>query len=169
MQFFFDSCVAAGPERCAFYSPDPATVAENLAALYDSVRAQPVPVRNGSSYGLVDYPRLRQAVFQALYKPWAKFHPLAQALSDLAKGDGDALFSLADQDPFECSCNSDTSNAYTYFHPEAQAAILCNDAAFNPRSVEDVLESIHKMANYTSWYDVWGRIRAGCSFVSFCV
>ncbi|KAJ7038693.1 TAP-like protein-domain-containing protein [Mycena alexandri] len=44
LQTFFDSCVAAGPDLCAFYESTASAIADRLTALTNSIRKQPVPV-----------------------------------------------------------------------------------------------------------------------------
>lgn len=100
MQPFFDGCGAAGPYDCPFYAPTPEDISRNLTALYNAIRNKPVPVRTKESYGLVDYSRLRLAVFGSLYSPFATFPVLARALADLAAGDGRLLFEQTETLPF---------------------------------------------------------------------
>ncbi|KAJ6604116.1 Alpha/Beta hydrolase protein [Mycena vulgaris] len=58
LQTFFDSCVAAGPDGCAFYSTTADQIAANVAALTESIRAQPFPVRTCKLRGSVDQSNL---------------------------------------------------------------------------------------------------------------
>ncbi|CAK5277023.1 unnamed protein product [Mycena citricolor] len=66
LQFFFTSCVSAGPEVCAFYKSTPETISARLEKLTNAVRAKPVPAVT----------RL------ALYTPYASFPVLAQGLAN---------------------------------------------------------------------------------------
>lgn len=104
LQTFFDQCVAVGPARCPFYAPTADNIARNLTALYDEVRIRPVPVRTPTSYGLINYSRLKFTIFVALYNPFATFLWLASGLADLAARDGPRLFQLLKTPPFQCSC-----------------------------------------------------------------
>ncbi|KAK0479822.1 TAP-like protein-domain-containing protein [Armillaria luteobubalina] len=94
MQSFFDGCVAAGPDRCAFFSPTATEVSNSLDHLYDSIIAQPVPFVTPSSYGIVDYTVLRAAVRNAMCSPYNYFSELAEGLALLAAGDGSRIYAL---------------------------------------------------------------------------
>ncbi|KAK0491713.1 TAP-like protein-domain-containing protein [Armillaria luteobubalina] len=94
MQSFFDGCVAAGPDRCAFFSPTATEISNGLDHLYDSILAQPVPFVTPSSYGIVDYTVLRAAVRNAMYSPYNYFSDLAEGLALLAAGDGSRIYAL---------------------------------------------------------------------------
>ncbi|CAK5277029.1 unnamed protein product [Mycena citricolor] len=96
LQFFFTSCVSAGPEVCAFYKSTPETISARLEKLTNAVRAKPVPAVTPAGYGLVDYSLLRSVVFQALYTPYASFPVLAQGLANLEHGDASIIFGLSD-------------------------------------------------------------------------
>ncbi|KAJ6569153.1 alpha/beta-hydrolase [Mycena capillaripes] len=138
LQSFFDGCAAAGPDLCAFYEPTAAAIADRLAALTESVRAQPVPVITPTAYGIVDYSLLHSVLFTSFYVPYMLFGPVAQGLAALESGDGSILFSIAQQTPpFQCDCSNDTAP----FHlngGEAVFAIQCGDAV----EVTDTLEEL---------------------------
>jgi hypothetical protein len=159
LQTFFDQCAAAGPARCPFYAPTAEDIARNLTALYDAVRARPVPVRTPTSYGLIDYNRLRLTIFSALYKPFAIFLPLASGLADLAAGDGTRLFQLLETLPFQCSCgDSQPSDAQR----DALTAIACNDGDLVPPSLEEFQKYFDENIQASSWSEIWAGIRASC-------
>ncbi|KAJ7116269.1 TAP-like protein-domain-containing protein [Mycena crocata] len=128
LQTFFDGCVAAGPTQCAFYESTATEVADRLAALTASIRAQPVPVVTPTSYGIVDYSLLRVTIFNALYTPYSSFGPLAAALATLEAGNGTAFYSLLQQPPFECECNTTDALPFHLNSAEAGVAIQCGDA-----------------------------------------
>jgi hypothetical protein len=161
MQTFFDQCAAVGPARCPFYAPTAEDIARNLTALYDAVRVRPVPVRTPTSYGLVDYARLRHTIFSSLYKPFATFLPLASGLADLAAGDGTRLFQLLETPPFECSCENSPSST-TNMVKDAQIAIACNDGDSVPPSLEEFQKYFDENLQTSGWSEIWALIRAGC-------
>ncbi|KAJ6569156.1 TAP-like protein-domain-containing protein [Mycena capillaripes] len=139
LQTFFDGCAAAGPDLCAFYKPTAAEIADRLSALTDSVRAQPVPVIAPTGYGLVDYSRLRETIFNSLSDPYVAFPTLAQGLAALENGDGSTLFSMLETPPFQCDCSNSTTSPPA---DDSTFAIECGDAA-------EVTDSI---AQFTEFY-----------------
>ncbi|KAJ7165569.1 TAP-like protein-domain-containing protein [Mycena crocata] len=157
---FFDGCVAAGPEGCAFYASTSAQISEKVDALYASLRARPIPVRTNVSFGLVDYSRLRRTIFKALYSPYKKFPALAQALADLSAGNATALYKMTEASPFQCAC--DPSEYRFQSVGDAGSAVLCNDGKRIPSAYEDVLEHYQTMRKTSEWADVWEPIRMSC-------
>lgn len=82
----FDGCVEAGADRCPFYAPEPDDIRRNLnSKVYDK---EPIPVHTGQAYGVVECKVLRLTIFSSLYSPYTQSLPLAQALKQLALGDG---------------------------------------------------------------------------------
>ncbi|KAG6809677.1 hypothetical protein H0H92_015191 [Tricholoma furcatifolium] len=167
MDTFYTSCHLAGPSRCAFYAPTPDLIAANLTKLYDSLRSRPVPVHlNSTSYGIVDYNRLRTTVFAALYTPWASYPVLAEALAALARGDGKPLFLMSEPTtrvscPAKCDCGSDTSEQTdpdTYRGRDAATTILCNDGDAVSGEFEDLEEFYESVMQTSEWYDLWAAV-----------
>lgn len=161
LEFFFASCSAAGPSGCAFWAPAPANIRANLTALYDTVRALPIPALSPSEsetfYGLFDYPRLRNTVFQALYAPMASFAPLAHGLAALAAGDAGALFALHAQAPYAC----DAAPAARRL-ADASTAIFCNDASRVPGGLRWTEEYFAMMARASEFGDIWAGSLIEC-------
>lgn len=161
MQSFYDTCFEAGPERCAFYADSPNAIAKNLTTIYDSLRARPVPVRSETSYGLLDYSTLRIIIFSSLYSPYKRFPILAQGLADLSAGNGLRLWNLTGATPFEFSCSPEEDERL-FDIPDPQSAILCNDGAKIPNTLEDTLDYLDGLKKVSEWWDVWGP-RTSCS------
>ncbi|KAF8075851.1 hypothetical protein FPV67DRAFT_1469501 [Lyophyllum atratum] len=160
MDAFFTYCHSAGPSGCPFYAPSPDLIAANLTALYNSVSARPIPVRTANSYGIVDYSRLRTSVFVSLYSPWASWPPLAQALADLANGDGATLFSLLEKPPFECECGKRQGELPVV--RDAETAIVCNDGDVVPEAFEELEKYFKDTTSKSQWAEIWGAIRTAC-------
>ncbi|TDL30126.1 alpha/beta-hydrolase [Rickenella mellea] len=160
MNAFFDGCAAAGPEACAFYAPNATAISQKLDDLYDTVRAVPVPVRTASSYGLVDYSKLRRAVFTALYSPYERFASLAKALSDLSSGDGTALIDILGAPNFECGDDSEPSSPDIY---ESGTTLHCVDGEEVHDSPEELQAFYEKMAQLSTLAELWAVIRIRCS------
>ncbi|KAG6861429.1 hypothetical protein C0995_000269 [Termitomyces sp. Mi166 len=161
MNYFFTSCHAAGPEICPFYAPTPDLIAANLTKLYESVKARPMPVRTPTSYGLVDYTRLRTSIFSSLYKPWAAYPTLANALAALARGDGAPLFSMYDLPKFQCDCGPDSEDSR--LGKDASTTILCNDGDPISSKFEDLEEYFEDVMKNSEWFEIWANIRTSCT------
>lgn len=161
MDYFFTSCHAAGPDICHFYASTPDLIAANLTRLYETVKARPLPVRTATSYGLVDYTRLRTTIFSSLYKPWAAYPTLATALAALAQGDGAPLFSMYDLPKFQCDCSADGENSR--FGKDAQTTIMCNDGDPISSKFEDLEEYFQDVMKKSEWFELWADIRTRCT------
>ncbi|KAG5634521.1 hypothetical protein H0H81_001674 [Sphagnurus paluster] len=159
MNAFYTHCHAAGPADCAFYAPTPELIAANLTALYASVSARPLPVRTATSYGLVDYNRLRMSVFTSLYQPWKQWPVLANALADLARGDGAALYAMLETPLFECECGGGEDLSAVR---DAGTAIACNDGDVVPDSFEELEKYFKDTTCKSEWAELWGGIRTSC-------
>ena len=155
-----DGCVAAGPERCAFFAPTAAEISQNVDELYASLRARPIPVQTNSSFGIVDFSMLRGVIFRSLYSPYAKFPVLAEALAELSAGNGTAVFKMSQQPPFECAC--DPSEHRFDAVPEAANAVACNDGKRISPAYEDVVVHYEKMRETSTWADLWEPIHMSC-------
>ena len=152
LQTFFDSCFNAGPSECAFYAPSPKAISQNLNKLYDIIKARPFPVLlNASSYGVVDYNFLRASIFGSLYFPYIFFPPLANVLAELSKGNAEPLWEYG----------SVTLPFNGFLDP--QIAIICNDGAFIPGTLQDAEQYFAKLAKTSEWADVWANSRISCS------
>lgn len=162
MQTFYDSCHAAGPTTCAFYAKSPTAIAKKLSALYDTIRAHPVPVWTDSAYSIIDYAVVRSTVFDALHNPYKTFPALAQALADLAEGNGTAMQALSGSgDRYECPSDEDEEDDDA--SADAGTAIACNDGARLPNTLKDTVSYLKDLKKVSSFWDVWGHIRTRCS------
>ncbi|KDR74350.1 hypothetical protein GALMADRAFT_141400 [Galerina marginata CBS 339.88] len=158
---FFTGCFEAGPEICQFWAPSADDIQKNLTTLFESVRSRPVPVKFGSTYGILDYSKLRVTVFQSLYAPFRMFPILAQGLAELAAGDGNTLFSLFRAPPFECACDQ---KAPTFgIVEDASLALLCNDGEVVPSDLSSAEEHLERMMKVSQWGEVWSAIRINCA------
>lgn len=162
LQSFFDGCAAAGPEGCAFCAPTPDEIAQNLAALYESVRARPLPVRTESRYGLVDFDLLRRVLFDTLHFPWTRLAPAAEMLAALSRGDGSPLLDLVDTQ-FECSCDP-TDHQFDAV-VDSELAIHCNDGGAVPSGFDNAQQHYDDMVQISSWGSLGASIRISCSYV----
>ncbi|KAF5374252.1 hypothetical protein D9758_004535 [Tetrapyrgos nigripes] len=165
LQYFFNACSNAGPSKCAFYAETPSKVEKNLNDLYDSLKRRPLPIKTPRSYGLLDYARLRETIFNSLFSPWASFSRLAEGLAALASdGNGTILFMMQEKEPSKCSCGGDP-DPYLFgsFHESPYTAIFCNDGTPIPGTFEDTIQYYEKALKLSEWSSVWAGIRTSCS------
>ncbi|KAJ7328497.1 TAP-like protein-domain-containing protein [Mycena albidolilacea] len=162
LQTFFDGCVAAGPSACAFYAPSSAEIAANLAALTESIRAQPFPVKTDISHGLVDFTFFRNYIFAALYSPYNAFAGFAQGLAALASGNATGVYAANQAPEFECDCSVDrapfTENIY-----ESLIATSCGDGPQLNDSISDLRAFYERQTELSSFADIWGLWRIHCT------
>lgn len=157
---FVAGCHEAGPVGCHFWAPTNTAVRHNMTNLFDSVRRQPVSVASSTGpHGVVDIDLLEGVVFSALYKPYAAFPLLAEALAALAQGDGSVVLKMAGGiDPLQCPAESRTEPV-----GDAQAAILCNDGAEIPSDLESTQKYVAMMKKSSPrWGPIWSGIRMNC-------
>jgi hypothetical protein len=155
MQAFFEGCADAGPEGCAFYAPSAANVSARLDSLLESIREQPIPVFAKPNYGIVDYSLLRASIFTALYQPYRLFAPLARALADLEAGDAVHIAEYLGQPQYTNQ-------------PDAGSAIICTDGDPVRDSTQEFASYYRNLSKLSSFAEVWGTIRLGCSYVVCC-
>ncbi|KAH6905192.1 hypothetical protein BKA70DRAFT_1192430 [Coprinopsis sp. MPI-PUGE-AT-0042] len=162
---FFTSCVEAGPDRCALYSPQADDIRSNLTRILDRIKRQPIPVKTERSYGLIDVPRIRAAIFVALHLPRALFSPLADALAKLATGDAIPMFEMPvapfTRPPFECSCDGPPDNEFV--DTDSSTSIICNDGAKVSDKLSDAEDYFRDLSKRSQFADMWVSIRMACS------
>jgi hypothetical protein len=163
LQTFFDGCVAAGPDACAFYAPTASEIATNLADLTESIRAQPIPVLTDLSHGIVDFSFLRNYIFDSLSSPYNSFASFAQGLAALAAGNATGVYTANEVAAFECDC--DAAAPFTQNIYESQIATACGDAASVDDSIAELREFYRNEAAVSSFADIRGYWRIYCSCV----
>ena len=89
------------------------------------------------------------------------FRPLAQALADLAAGNGTIVLNAITPPPFECSVNS--SNDLKENGLEAEITIVCNDGADVPADIHSAQEHFEMMSNLSEFGNIWAEIRVQCA------
>ncbi|KAJ7908214.1 TAP-like protein-domain-containing protein [Mycena leptocephala] len=161
LQTFFDGCVAAGPDACAFYAPTASEIATNLADLTESIRAQPFPVLTDLSHGIVDFSFLRNYIFDSLSSPYNSFASFAQGLAALAAGNATGVYTANEVAAFECDC--DAAAPFTQNIYESQIATACGDAASVDDSIAELREFYRNEAAVSSFADIRGYWRIYCS------
>ena len=161
MESFYTSCAVAGPDGCAFWAPTADDIRQNVTALTDLVRKNPIPTHTNSGYGLFEINKLEAALFTSLYFPHASFPVLALGLSELATGSPKILFDLETPPLFKCACDA-PERAYASV-VDVVAAFFCNDGA-------DIAGDLHSTEEYYSlmkklspqWGISWADRRTKC-------
>ncbi|KAK6981586.1 Abhydrolase-4 domain-containing protein [Favolaschia claudopus] len=166
-QTFLDGCVAAGPDACALYEQNTTAIQAKIDALERQLLTRPVPaIVDASSstpaYHAVDYSLLRLTMFDALYKPYKLFQPLASALHDLiSSGNASALYKMSvggsgSPPLYACPANSNSSVEDQFASViDAGIAVICNDGKSIGADYEDVKKNYEALCATSSWCDVF--------------
>ncbi len=150
---FFDTCEAAGPERCALAGKDGRAVARGI--LETIRRDGPLPALGARIPGTVGEDDLVGLVFNLLYSP-ATWPALAQALDVASTGDGSALLDLALVGTEDLSPDELLDLPYSNAR-DALTATLCNDtgddgaAADWPAAAQRTALASGLFGPYNSW------------------
>ncbi|KAJ1328276.1 alpha/beta hydrolase [Microdochium nivale] len=96
IEFFAETCHAAGANQCAFWGPSAANILGRLDSLIEQLRAHPVAISGTQGGGrkqmtMVTQADIKMLLFQALYDPVTMFPGLADTLHDLEGGNASAL------------------------------------------------------------------------------
>ncbi|KAK7036366.1 Abhydrolase-4 domain-containing protein [Favolaschia claudopus] len=164
---FLDGCVAAGPDACALYEQNTTAIQAKILALERQLLTRPVPAIvdvDASSptpaYHAVDYSLLRLTMFDALYKPYKLFQPLASALHDLiSSGNASALYEMSvggsgSPPLYACPANSSAEDRFASVI-DAGIAVICNDGKSISADYEDVKKNYEALCATSSWCDVF--------------
>ncbi|CAE6532461.1 unnamed protein product, partial [Rhizoctonia solani] len=164
LEGFFNSCVEAGSERCAFAkSPsgkvctEGAELHSRLESLYSRLRDQPAPVarqvvllRSLTGPGVLTASDVKQAIFMGLYSP--KLWPgLAEAISEAEAGNPQLLYDRQYGYFDELKASNENENVFNRPMNKRSltvttTAIMCSDSEKPAhKSLDEFAEYIHKM------------------------
>ncbi|KAH7335405.1 Alpha/Beta hydrolase protein [Rhizoctonia solani] len=176
LEGFFDSCVEAGPDRCAFakspagrVSTKGAELQSRLEALYSKLRDEPIPVpKSLTGPGTLTASDAKGMVFTGLYSP--RLWPgLAQAIAEAEAGNPQLLYDRA-YGSFEALKPSNGSenvfNRYMELQmlPVTISAIMCSDSEKpTPKSLDQYAQYIHEIGKLTPVADVWAMLTGFCA------
>ena len=100
---FFDECAKAGDDLCALapLAPNAAALQDKVMGFIDGLRHDPITVYlNSTTYGVLDYETVMNAIFTSLYKPKG-WYGLADNLAQLMAGNGtSALLAYGIDSPY---------------------------------------------------------------------
>ncbi|KAF8609123.1 alpha/beta-hydrolase [Ceratobasidium sp. AG-I] len=153
---FFDSCVVAGPERCAFAKKNQTSskLQSRLDALYERLRAQPLPVSTSpAGPGILTASALRAVMVQALYAP-AIWPMVAQVLADVERGDGVGAYTIVYGRFVDIHPQAPDENVFNRYMERTQlvttaAGILCSDTRPTPKSLDNFIKYVHNLSTFT--------------------
>ncbi|CAE6500984.1 unnamed protein product, partial [Rhizoctonia solani] len=178
LEGFFDSCVEAGPDRCAFaktpsgkVSTQRAELQSRLEALYSKLRDEPAPVpKSLTGPGILTASHVKVTIFIGLYSP--KLWPsLAEALAEAEAGNPQLLYDR-EYGSFEVlkpSNGNETQNVFNRYMerqmlPVTISAIMCSDSEKPaPKSLDQYAQYIHEMDKLSSIADVWAMLTGFCA------
>ncbi|KAF2766894.1 hypothetical protein EJ03DRAFT_344858 [Teratosphaeria nubilosa] len=145
---FFDTCAAAGHERCSFWREGGPTVLRKLHnKLLHDIKNDPLALPGTATRGpeVITWSDLKLIVKDALYQPLHGFPVLAEMLDDMTNGNGSkvadfkynsrkSVCGTAKQcsDPFSQKCVLPGWSPY-----DALPAVLCTDAKGSNAFTED--------------------------------
>ncbi|KAI2634948.1 Alpha/Beta hydrolase protein [Hypomontagnella submonticulosa] len=133
---FATLCHQAGPENCSFWGPSTQNITSRLDSIMSRLEHEPVPISGlatGKLPTLGTFADLEGLILSAGYEPLASFPQLADALSELERGNASALGGVVD-------------NFSTF--PDASSIIKCADAS--GRNKVATIDDFREYAEYTA-------------------
>ncbi|KAJ7660271.1 TAP-like protein-domain-containing protein [Mycena polygramma] len=148
---------------CPFYAASASEIASKLDALTNSILEQPIPVITPTSYGIVDFTFLRNAILDTLfgpYEPVSGFVSLGQGLAALAAGNASVLYSRTAEPTFECQASPPAFHLNNF---EAYVAIACGDATPVNDTVAELQEYWLNGTRVSQFSDLFASQRVLCA------
>ncbi|CUA70639.1 Tripeptidyl aminopeptidase [Rhizoctonia solani] len=151
---FFDSCVQAGPDRCAFARSPSGNISTQrtelharLERLYSRLRDEPAPVpKSSTGPGILTASDLKQVVFIGLYtaRVWPE---IAKAIAEAEAGNPQLAYDLQYGEFVGLEPNNGNENVFNRYMEHHRPvvttfAIACSD------SEKPVLKSLDEYADY---------------------
>ncbi|KAK1222468.1 hypothetical protein PQX77_014674 [Marasmius sp. AFHP31] len=163
LRWFFESCLEAGPESCAFHEDSVEAMESKLNDIYASVIKSPIAVQGSVSNGIVDYRYLRLILFNSLYKPFSAWPDLAKGFQNLKEGNATTIWSevIKEAPPFECDC--DLSKYEFEYLSEGLMGYMCNDGDAVPPEFEAAQAHYEASADYSLLGSIFASYRITCN------
>ncbi|KAI5122028.1 hypothetical protein M0805_008019 [Coniferiporia weirii] len=170
----FQSCVEAGPAKCALFENSTALVQARVDRILNGLRTQPVMVYDpspepyGDTYGTVDFSLAKYVVFSVLYRTHAIGAHLVDALAALERGNGSAVYALSQRRGLDAlmACDCATPGEQGETAPsggrEAGVSIACGDVVGGHESLDELRLGYEEMAETSTFADTW-LSRSRCS------
>ncbi len=99
MEKFSSFCHFAGPEKCSFWGPSPASITTRMDGIIQQLQNHPLPVSGVGSQDLptlVTYSDLKALFLNAIYAPLERFPLMADILHQAERGNVSALAGIFD-------------------------------------------------------------------------
>ncbi|KAI1869038.1 uncharacterized protein JN550_006025 [Neoarthrinium moseri] len=174
MEYFFESCAKAGPEKCAFHEASAASIEERFFKLLGSLKKSPVlipPYTNGTQLEmpeLVTYSKLQSLLRGCLYKPIEKLPQLAAVMAALERKDGVPYYQMANEDDGPpmldfCAVNETlpTVPEIPRHSDDAFPAIMCADGEpidASPDSILAYAKALQRISRYAGASNVHSKL-----------
>lgn len=156
MDFFFEYCAEAGPEKCAYAGnvTDGERLKQRFDDLLNKLAKEPLIIFNPSSPlpEIVTRSTVTRLIFQSIYAPARGFPLIADSLHALEQGNVTALLALS-----KALASNDNPGPWNYTQAasgEAQRLITSIDAAgrFPIKTVDAYLEIAEKVRNSSVYF-----------------
>ncbi|KAL2075426.1 hypothetical protein VTL71DRAFT_369 [Oculimacula yallundae] len=139
------------------------SIEDRFQAVIERIKDHPVTMIHPQSQQplVISLSQIRMILFSTLYAPNSGFTLVAWIFDRLSRGDDEVLAQIFRLQEPEQFCTADLPAEM--FLNEAQIAIMCSDKRypFND-SLPELQATYEKMANESSWADVWMTIMISC-------
>lgn len=142
---------------------------QRMENIFASIKSTPLPVIDdtGLSYGIVDYSKIKSALFNALYKPFAMLPEYGHVLAALEAGDGRPALMQWQQSHSEPKCNA--KPPLPSDRVEAGIAIRCGEGEAALQDPAEIVSFFNNLSKSSVFADVWTQLTPiECSYVPPC-
>ncbi|EJD44705.1 hypothetical protein AURDEDRAFT_166193 [Auricularia subglabra TFB-10046 SS5] len=152
LRLVIDACVASS--ACPLHETTSQLLSSRIDSIFDGLKTAPLTVQDDSQYGIVTYPLARNLLFDSLYNPINNMPPLFAALAAAEQGDGAPLYALSGrtESKWRGPCGAEGKVPPPM---ETFAAVACSDGDPLNEDLEEVKRRFAKMAELSSFADVW--------------
>ncbi|KAG0652086.1 hydrolase [Hyphodiscus hymeniophilus] len=157
MEAFYHFCHIAGPSSCTFHASSSLSIQSRLESLLQSLKKSPVivlPSLNSTDEIpiIISYSDVRRLIASSLYRPLVMFPRLAEALTAIEAGDGNAFLDVVGRNEGNSLLCDDGKNTPTPELPEvegsadASKAILCSEQPLQNDTVDTFSKYVEEAA-----------------------
>lgn len=157
MEDIYQSCVNAGPDKCALHESSVAGIQARVDAILTRLRTALLSVEaEDGSRAIVDYPAALQVMFSTLYQSHKQGAQLMHALAELEQGNGFPIYNSSVQreinDLMTCNCGETVPVDALW---DRFSAIACGDVDDRGEYLEDLRVAYEEMAQISKFAEVW--------------
>ena len=164
MTWFYEDCIAVGPEECAIYEPTVKQIKNRVNGVIERLRVAPVAFVNATNgeQGIVDYHLAKYQLFSTITLLHSRGRSFANAFAELEQGNPEPIWRLSRAAQFQQlldgSCEPLANR--TYIGAVGSVAISCGDGDPVPDSLEDLRNYHLELSQQSSFAELWGfRVR----------